>query len=171
MRISILKGHPAVIANTPWNLWSGHQTSFGIWVALCEALKAQMKYLTTNHLPDLFRERVLLAGRYGFDPGAAWDALDLGFSPNAQGIPVATSPAMELLAAVGLQRFRPAMSSDRRSFTYATWSIPLASPIAACAASGAGVAPILSRFCGHVVNRGQYAALGYSTQQIGDHNE
>lgn len=163
MRIGRDKGSPTAMGNSPWNFWSGQQTSAGIWNSLRVALKQQLGKLNDSDLPRLFSERVLLSGRFGFDPGAAWDALDAGFSPNAQQMTVASSPAVELLAAVGIQRFRPAMSKDRQSFRYATWRDPLPAPVAACAASGLPITPRLSLFEGQVVSRGQYAALGLST--------
>lgn len=164
MRIGLDKGRPVVIGNSPWNFWSGQQTSFGIWSALCAEMKQQVQSLAEDRLTDLFTHRVQLSGRFGFDPGAAWDALDAGFSPNAQNLSVASSPAVELLAAVGIQRFRPVMSEDRQSFTYAMWSIPLVPAVAACAAAGAPITPHLGSYRGQVVSRGQYAALGHSTQ-------
>lgn len=164
MRIGLDKGRATAMGNSPWNFWSGQQTSLGIWTALCAELKRQLETLRDEQLPNLFNQRVLLSGRFGFDPGAAWDALDAGFSPNAQNLSVASSPAVELLAAVGIQRFRPVMSDDRQSFTYALWPIPLAPAVAACAAAGVPITPGLVSFQGQVVSRGQYAALGYSSQ-------
>jgi len=164
MRIGLDKGRPTAMGNSPWNFWSGQQTAGGIWSALCAELKQQLPTIPADHLTNLFAHRVLLSGRFGFDPGAAWDALDAGFSPNAQNLAVASSPAVELLAAVGIQRFRPKMGDDRRSFTYALWPIPLAPAVAACAAAGMPITPHLIHFQGQVVSRGQYAALGHSTQ-------
>jgi CRISPR-associated protein Csx14 len=163
MRIGLDKGRATVMGNSPWNFWSGQQTSAGIWTSLCAELKRQLPAIPADQLTNLFAHRVLLSGRFGFDPGAAWDALDAGFSPNAQNLSVASSPAVELLAAVGIQRFKPKME-DRQSFIYATWSLPLAPPVAACAAAGVPITPNLVHFRGQVVSRGQYAALGYSTQ-------
>jgi len=164
MRVGLDKGWPVAMGNSPWNFWSGQQTSSGIWSVLRTELAEQIASLGQQDMRDLFTQRILLSGRFGFDPGAAWDALDAGFSPNAQGLAVASSPAVEMLAAVGLQRFRPVMSRDRRSFDYASWPIPLAAPVAACAAAAARITPGLSLFRGRVVSRGQYAALGHSIE-------
>jgi CRISPR-associated endonuclease/helicase Cas3 len=166
------KSEVAALANRPWNFWSGQQTSFGIWKKLCEALEAQMKELTMDgqDAEGLFSHRDLLSGRFGFDPGAAWKALDVGFSPDTQQIRVASSPAAELLAAVGLQRFRPRLSDDRSSFYYATWGQPLAPSVASAAASGiVSVFPAM-HFRGKIIDRGNYSALGYSTVLNGAHN-
>lgn len=165
--VRIEKGEPMVAANPPWNFWSGQQTSHRIWTGLREVLIAQLRTLTPEQLADLFGQRVFQKGRFGFDPGPAWTALDVGFSPNEHGIEVKSSAAVELLAAVGLQRFRPEMS-DRDRFVYATWGGPLPPCVAAVAAAGRTVAPPARRFRGRVVARGSYAALGYSTPLTGD---
>jgi CRISPR-associated protein Csx14 len=123
--VRVDKGKVVAAASPPWNFWSGQQTPSRIWTALRAALSEQLANLSDGQLPELFGHRVPLTGRFGFDPGAAWNALDVGFSPNEQGMEVASSPAVELLAAVGVQRFRPVMAADRQSFTYATWGRPL----------------------------------------------
>jgi CRISPR-associated protein Csb3 len=92
----------------------------------------------------------------------------VGFSPNEQKIEVASSAAVELLATVGLQRFRPVVSGDRQSFEYATWGRPLAPPVAAAAAAAAIRVDPATRYRGRVVSRGSYAALGHSTVLRGE---
>ncbi len=58
--------------------------------------------------------------RFGIDPRSAWVALNLGYSPNEQGQEARTFPVVELLAAFGLQGFRPA--GDRaQGYRYALW--------------------------------------------------
>lgn len=157
------RGKPVVAANRPWNFWSGNQRSFDIWLHLRIALQEQLPRLEGVKAELLFSQRVPLTGRFGFDPGAAWNALDVGFSPNTQQMPVASSPATEMLAAIGIQRFRPLVSDDRRAFFYSTWGQPLPPCVAAAASSGrVDVGPNL-RFRGQIVDRGQYSALGYST--------
>jgi CRISPR-associated protein Csx14 len=169
--IKIEKNEAVAVANPPWNFWSGQQTSFRIWRDLRTALAEQLQTIAPDKFENLFAHRVLLSGRFGFDPGAAWNALDVGFSPNEQGIEVASSAAVELLAAVGIQRFRPGMADGRQSFVYATWSQPLTPSVAAAAASGTIVVPLINRFRGRVVSRGSYAALGHSTPIRGESRE
>jgi len=168
MTIRIQKGEAAAVANPPWNFWSGQQTSLGIWLALRAALAEQLKTIARDQFANLFTHRVLLSGRFGFDPGAAWNALDVGFSPNEQGIQVASSVAVELLAAVGVQRFRPRIAGDRQSFVYATWGGRLAPSVAAPAVCEAIGVPPTQRFLARVVSRGSYAALGHSTPIRGE---
>jgi hypothetical protein len=165
------KNEAVAVANPPWNFWSGQQTSFRIWRDLRSALAEQLQIIAPHQLDDLFAHRALLSGRFGFDPGAAWNALDVGFSPNEQGIEVASSPAVELLAAIGIERFRPEMTESRESFVYATWGQPLAPSVAAAAANGAIAVPPCNRFRGRVISRGSYAGLGHSTPIRGDSRE
>ncbi len=168
MTVRVESGQVIAAANPPWNFWSGQQTSLRIWTALRAALADQLRTLDPADAETLFTRRVLLSGRFGFDPGAAWNALDVGFSPNEQGIEVESSAAVELLAAVGVQRFRPQMADDRQSFVYATWGRPLAPAVAAAAAAGAVRVAPSARYRGRVVSRGSYAALGHSTLLRGD---
>jgi CRISPR-associated protein Csx14 len=168
LTIKIDRNKVVSAANPPWNFWSGQQTSLRIWTSLRLALAQQFSELDGPQGESLFSIRVPLSGRFGFDPGAAWNALDVGFSPNEQGLDVASSPAVELLAAIGIQRFRPEMADDRQSFLYATWGKPLAPSVAAAAASGAIAVPPTIRFRGRVISRGSYAALGHSTPIRGE---
>lgn len=160
-RIAILKGAAQVIGNSPWNFWSGQQTSMRIWSGLRAELAAQLGQLSEAQLYSLFEQRLFQKGRFGFDPGPAWNALDVGFSPNEQGLEVESSPAAELLAAIGLQRFRPLMNEGRDGFDYCLWHRPLPPTVAFAAAVGTiEGSPI--RFRASVTSRGQYAALGHA---------
>jgi CRISPR-associated protein Csx14 len=160
--VKLEKGHPIVAANPPWNFWSGQQTSHGIWCGLQAGLSRQLKERDGVDLEDLFSWRLFQKGRFGFDPGPSWNALDVGFSPNEQDLQVESSPAVEMLAAIGVQRFRPHFEQDRSSFEYQTWSIPLSPATAAAAVAGVLYSTPSTRLRGCVVARGQYAALGVS---------
>jgi CRISPR-associated protein Csx14 len=165
------KGSVAILANSPWNFWSGQQNPLRIWEPVRDALAELLPALDDARRARLFEQRQFLTGRFGFDPGPAWNALDVGFSPNEQGIAVESSPAVELLAAIGLQRFRPQMGESRDSFTYATWGVPLPPVVASAAASASIRFDPSARYRGRVVSRGQYGALGYSTILSGASDE
>src|SRR5207253_1822163 len=96
MTIALNKNNATTGPNRPWNFWSGQQTSLRIWLALRLALVQQLPGLRGPNAEMLLSQRVPLTGRFGFDPGAAWNALDVGFSPNTQQMPVASSPATEM---------------------------------------------------------------------------
>jgi CRISPR-associated protein Csx14 len=114
-------------AATPFKLWAGQQSSLSI----LEALLCAAKKSVTEDGGDPLRRRVPLSGRFGFDPTAAWVALDVGWSPNEQGVEVGTAAAVELLAAIGLQRFRPAAVPDASyEYQYTAWTVPLPPAVA-----------------------------------------
>jgi CRISPR-associated protein Csx14 len=171
VRVGIVKGEAVAVANPPWNFWSGQQTPMRIWQPLRLAVASQLASFADGQLRELFRQRAPLGGRFGFDPGPAWNALDVGFSPNEQKLEVGASAAVELLAAVGIQRFRPVMAKDRQSFVYATWESPLAPTVAAAAAAGLVRSGPSRRYRGRVVGRGSYGALGHSTLLRGGDDE
>ena len=82
--------------------------------------------------PDGGADRLMTAAKmskskFGVDPRSAWNALDFGFSPDTQGKDAATYPTVEMLAAVGLQGFRP--KAERREGVvmsyFHLWTTPL----------------------------------------------
>jgi CRISPR-associated protein Csx14 len=121
--------------------------------------------------PELFSQTVPMTGRFGFDPGAAWNALDVGFSPDKQQMPVETSPATELLAAVGLQRFRPLVSEDNESFVYATWGHSLPPSVGCAAASSLATAAPSVAFRGKILARAKYSAFSFSKPLSGRYTD
>jgi CRISPR-associated protein Csx14 len=171
MTFRVEKEEVAAVANPPWNFWSGQQTPLRIWNPVRAALARLLTTLDSERTHRVFEQREFLTGRFGFDPGPAWNALDVGFSPNEQGISVESSPAVELLASIGLQRFRPRMGESRDSFDYSTWGYPLPPSVAAAATTGTITCEPCTRYRGRVISRGQYAALGYSTIFSGGSDE
>ena len=65
-----------------------------------------------------------------FDARRFAHALDTGFSLDVQEEETLAHPAVELLALIGLQRFRPGVAQHRWTFEYAAWSMPLSAPTA-----------------------------------------
>ena len=79
--------------------------------------------------PDGGADRLMTAAKmtkskFGVDPRSAWNALDFGFSPDIQKKDTATYPAVEILAAVGLQGFRP-KAERRERLAFHLWTTPL----------------------------------------------
>jgi CRISPR-associated protein Csx14 len=138
-----------------FKLWSGQQRPQVIFADL----HATLRQLAPKPTRNLLRERAPMSGRFGFDPAPAWNALDVGFSPDAQKAKVLTAPATEIFAAIGLQGFRP--RRERRDVAYAAWETPLPLPIARAAASGALGG---RRFRFPVVQRGKYKAFGFAEE-------
>ncbi len=95
-----------------------------------------------------------MTSRLGLDPRSSWNTLDTGFSPNDQQLPVDTYPATELLAAIGLETFRPSPADD--GYVYAVWSNPLPVIVARAAASGNLDIQGITRYCFEVASRGKF---------------
>lgn len=147
---------------TPLKLWAGRQTSKQI----IETLQSAIKNIETLSTEELFQVACPLTRRFGVDPRAAWNALDVGFSPNEQSMKVATFPAVELLAAVGLQGFRPA-KINRERFHYATWSIPLPAVVARVASLGILPEQYVQKYRFGIAQRGSYKGFDYATLATG----
>jgi CRISPR-associated protein Csx14 len=76
----------------------------------------------------------LTKSKFGVDPRSAWNALDFGYSPNVHNRDAATYPAVEVLAAIGLQGFRP-NAAKRADIAYSLWTILLPLGVARIAAA------------------------------------
>jgi len=167
-QLKVSRGKVALDGDPFWKFWRGHQGVSTIWSDLRSQLTDQLDKKEIGSNPEnLFQKRRFMTGRFGFDPQAAWNALDVGYSPNDQKQPIATSPALELLALIGLQRVRPAILEDFQ-FEYYTWGNPLTPPIAAAAACGVLAAPPLACFRAQIIRRGPYGGLSHATQISGD---
>jgi len=94
--------------------WAGQVTTRNLFQELLPLLDSS----ATGK--DLFERSQLTKAKFGVDPRSAWNALDFGFSPNEHGSDSATFPAVELLAAIGLQFFRPD-ASKREAVRYSLW--------------------------------------------------
>lgn len=166
-------GSVQAVAAPPWNMWSGNQKALPIWLQLRDELRVLIagdertkhRSRTDEELQNLFRQTRPLTGRFGFDSTAAWNAQDVGFSPNDQGMAVESSPATEMLAAVGIQRFRPVI--DHGIIQYQVWNNPASPAIAAALACG-GISHAGARYQFEIVNRGQYSAFGKARPIKGD---
>lgn len=75
-------------------------------------------------LRDDLHEPAFVSPVIGLDPRSAWIAGDIGYSPNDQNHDAVAFPAVELLAAFGLQGFRP-VGRRQDGFTYSLWEEPL----------------------------------------------
>lgn len=102
-----------------------------------------------------------------FDARRYADALDTGFSIDAIGGEVAAYPAVEFLALIGLQRFRPRpVGGERLTYEYFIWHSPLAVSVAAGVASGVVPFPGSVGFRFRLLRRddqGRYKAFGFAT--------
>lgn len=71
-------------------------------------------------IQDPFGTTVPMAGSFNLDARCAWEAIDTGYSPDAQNQKVLGSPVVEMLAAWGLENARP-RQLDGRLYRYVVW--------------------------------------------------
>jgi CRISPR-associated protein Csx14 len=144
--------------------WAANATSRQMYEKWREALRSVMSG-TEQEPGKVLYITAPVQGSYGFDSSLSWDSLRAGFSLNehAQYKKLAAHPAVELLGALGLQRFFPQLDKQEQTVIYGTWSVPLSPSVAPLAATGtlrAGVATVLrSRF----VYRGSFKGLNRAT--------
>jgi len=147
-------------AKSDFKTWAGNQSPQQI---IYDKLLPALRKIIDSDTADWFHARVPLSGRFGFDHTSAVTAIDVGWSPDKQNITVSTSPAVELLGMIGLQRCRPAATGKRRLFVYHAWSVrasAIAAPaMVAGAIAGSGGGPLLFS----IEERGDYGYFSPAT--------
>ena len=86
-----------------------------------------------------------MGGSFNFDPRGAWTAIDAGYSPNTQKDGIASSPVVEILAAIGLEHARPDQYETRK-VRYAVWGHALPPMLGRAALAGADLKVPMRRF-------------------------
>ena len=120
--------------------WAGRQSVLEIAKSMKNAL-SDFQWRNENCLGFSVAD-CGLPFNFDSDLGGQGGAVDIGFSfdPLAGSamtrIPSTARPALELLAFIGLQRFRPLQFRRENRFVYTAWSDPLPIAIAAPAACG-----------------------------------
>ncbi len=123
---------------TQFKTWAGQQKVVDIAVAMHDALRgpallerAPAEWLSFRTMVD--------ALPFYFDAalGGSGSALDLGFATDPLKVRVLVRPMVELLAFIGLQRFRPARVERENRYRVCAWGPRLPPEIAAPAAAGA----------------------------------
>ena len=130
--------------------WAGKQEIHRVARAAQDALAgiadatAPFEHGCVLRLPEEYVKKSADQGKsvepFFFDARRFAHALDAGFSLDAIGAESVAHPAVELLALIGLQRFRPSPASIRRHFEYWTWRHPLCAVVASAAITGAAAA-------------------------------
>ena len=140
-------------SKSAWKMYAGQQTIEGIIAdMLTEAAKLRTELRAGIPLADLLDQSAEMTGRFGFDPRASRNALDVGYSSNDLHLPVRTFVFAELLATFGLHSFFPARTGpagrlqstrgwrgaddgeDEKGFAYCLWPDPLPIALARLAA-------------------------------------
>lgn len=109
--------------------WAGKQGALRI--------AEEMKKALPEASDGLLNASANTSAPFYFDSRRFAHPMDAGFSLDAVGMNAASHPAVELLALIGLQRFRPAPGPERWSFAYSTWKDPLPTAVACAVCAGA----------------------------------
>jgi len=116
-----------------FKLWAGQQTTSNL------AIKMKGALAVTDDATLFSSNKVPMKGPFGLDPRSTWNTLDFGYSANEQGQDTYIFPAVEMLAAIGLQCFRPKNGETRNIFSYRLWRLPIS--LASARAVAAGTIP------------------------------
>ena len=153
--------------------WAGNQNSMKMF---CKWQVHLRNILSEDELDlgYLCQETCFEQGPYGFDSRTGWNALSIGFSLNEH-TPykkMPTRPAVELLGAVGLQRFFPDITERNNTtyVSYATWNVPLHPAVARLAVLGILPGITSERLEARITKRGSYKGLDTAVPQRGDLN-
>ena len=133
-----------------FKLYSGNRSALDISTAMLgegnKAAKKRPGELQTKGIAQLWEEQKAdlierpfhvtapMGGSFNFDPRGAWTAIDAGYSPDTQSHKVVSSPVVEILAAWGLENFRP--NCYGRQVSYTVWASALPPILARVALSG-----------------------------------
>lgn len=154
--------------------WAGVQEIHKVARSLQDSLKgvneidslfefACVPRLTAEYQRESKSREAKKAAPFCFDARLFVHSLDVGFSLDVQGIEMLVYSAVELLALIGLQRFRP-LNRDRH-FDYWLWLHPLPIAVATAVACGAvQVEGVLRHRFGFRFrdDRRRYKAFGYA---------
>jgi len=125
----------------PLKVWAGSMRGPRIAVAMQSALRDPTLWHERmfDHAAVVYDDQQKKVEPFYFDArrGANAQALDIGFMPDALSMTTLAYPAVEFLCLVGLQRFQPAATSQRRVFEYFQWGTPLPPIVGAVAVQGA----------------------------------
>lgn len=140
-------------------MFAGNKRTLGDVTRLQKALWQALK--RAEDTGGVFQWSKALKGRFGVDPRAAWEALDLGFSPNTQGMRVQTFFAVELMGAIGLQASPP--RNSQRAYFYRSWSLPLPACVARAVACESVPVVRGSGYQFYLTRRGRYKGFSVAT--------
>lgn len=140
--------------------WAANATSRQMFEKWRSPLAAAMADIE-KHPEEAFDITASVQGPYGFDSSLGWDSLKVGFSLNehAQYKKLPTHPAVEILGALGLQRFFPRLDRQKQTVQYATWSLPLSPSVARLTATVGARAAVARVLLTRFVYRGSFKGL------------
>jgi len=115
--------------------WAGQQSVLDI-ASNMKRLVQECNFNRTPHEDLLFWTKNSDSVPFNFDSdlGGVGSDLDVGFSFDPLKIRVQIRPIIEILAFIGLQRFRPSFDEVKKCYKYSIWFTPLIPEIASVAA-------------------------------------
>jgi len=123
--------HPTLTGDSRWA--AGAFKGWGGQVSHVELLQEFMgKISDPKSLPKperIFEETLPCKTSFGFDSRGCWTTRDLGYSPDevyGGGGKIRVSPAVEVLAFIALQTFRPRREGDAIEYHLWRWPLPVA---------------------------------------------
>jgi len=156
--------------------WAGRQEIHRIARAAQDSVReisdpqAMFDYARIMRLPCEYRKRRNDAQKavepFYFDARRFVHPLDIGFSLDVHDAETTAHPAVELLCLIGLQRFRPAPTSQKWHFEYWAWGHPLTVAVASAVVCGAASAHPTYGYRYELRFRDdqrRYKAFGYAT--------
>lgn len=110
-----------------------------------------------------------MGGSFNFDPRGAWNAMDVGYSPDKQKHALQASPVVEFLAAWGLEHARPLVSGrgEQRQARYAAWGARLPPMLARAALAGGLAAVSQKRFRFTLAESGKNKVVTFAQEEPG----
>lgn len=121
--------------NPELRIWAGRQSALKVHKSLFSAVKGSnpSDWRTHRAVPEDGR------ALFNVDTDCTWNALEMGFSLNEQGIKMRCRPWVGLLASIGLQAF-PVQGGKKDGFRYRLWHpAPMAVAVAAFGGHGSGI--------------------------------
>ena len=149
--------------------WAGQQSV----VEIARGMKAPIEVCDWRATPpeDWLSKRVKSDGlpfNFDSDLGGMGSDRDVGFSLDPlKNVRVQTRPLLELLAFIGLQRFRPIRIATENRFRFSWWFDPLVPEIAATAACGLLESPCSRAFEFRLLYRTKYLKSFLPAKLIG----
>ena len=152
--------------NNALKTWAGNQDSLKMFSKWESPLKEILEDENPNP-SELFQAQMTLQGPYGFDPKFGWDALSVGFSLNehTRYKKSQTRPVVEILGAIGIQRFAPDMTAGYGTARYSTWKVPLLPSVARLAVVSRLPDTSLEEMESRTTKRGSYKGLDIARPQ------
>jgi len=165
-----------------FKLYSGNRSAKRIATQMLKGARGKPKNnqsfgeLTSRGLQQLWQEQrealldapfdmvTPMGGSFNFDPRGGWTAIDAGYSPNTQKDAIASSPVVEILAAIGLEHARP-HQYETRKVRYAVWGRPLPPMLARAAVAGADLKLPMRRFAFDLDLSGKNKVTTYAQEE------